>query len=170
MCIRDRYWNNSKNDLEIFEGKDMVAQKITKYIFANQIPGSKVFKKQNVALVVDDMYSNRLVIEADDGTSTVEIVKNSFSKSSPITIAFISIDLQMTTMNGVEATTQIRQLEQDHQWSVKIPIIAVTSHNIGNDREEFFKAEMQEFMIKPVSLKELKGMIKEYANELLKPK
>ncbi len=65
--------------------------------------------------------------------------------------ALILMDIQMPGMDGLEATRQIRADED----SRGIPIIAVTGLAMPGNRERCLAAGANEYMSKPVSLKEL---------------
>ena len=59
----------------------------------------------------------------------------------------ILMDVQMPGMNGLEATTAIRALEEDRDH--RVPIIALTAHVMPGDREACFNAGMDGFIAKP---------------------
>ncbi len=73
----------------------------------------------------------------------------------------ILMDIQMPVMNGVETTREIRRLEDkknsghpESQHS-RIPIIALTAHAMTGDREFFLAAGMDDYLAKPLQIKEL---------------
>ena len=61
----------------------------------------------------------------------------------------------MPVMNGVEATEKIRA-EKD---LLDIPIIALTALAMAGDRERCLKAGMNDYLSKPVQMKELENLI-----------
>jgi two-component system, sensor histidine kinase and response regulator len=65
----------------------------------------------------------------------------------------ILMDLQMPGMDGIEATAAIRKMEQ--QLGTHIPIIAMTAHAIKGDRERFLRAGMDDYVPKPINVKQL---------------
>ena len=67
----------------------------------------------------------------------------------------ILMDVQMPLMDGLEATKQIRQITS----LVKVPIIALTALAMANDRDRCLAAGANEYLTKPIKLKELVTMI-----------
>ncbi|MBK8783457.1 MAG: PAS domain S-box protein [Anaerolineales bacterium] len=67
----------------------------------------------------------------------------------------ILMDVMMPVMNGVEATQQIRT-EKDLQH---VPIIALTALAMNGDKERCLQAGMNDYLSKPVQMKELDDLI-----------
>ena len=65
------------------------------------------------------------------------------------------MDVMMPVMNGVEATQQIRT-EKDLQH---VPIIALTALAMNGDKERCLQAGMNDYLSKPVQMKELDDLI-----------
>ena len=63
------------------------------------------------------------------------------------------MDVQMPVMNGYEASTSIRKLENKEHAS--IPIIAMTANAFEEDRQEALKSGMNEHIAKPIDVKKL---------------
>jgi PAS domain S-box-containing protein len=73
----------------------------------------------------------------------------------------ILMDVQMPSMDGIEATTVIRERERntgDH-----IPIFGLTAHAMLGDREHGLAAGMDEYVTKPLRLEELVRAIRKWA-------
>ena len=58
----------------------------------------------------------------------------------------------MPELDGIQATRQIR--EQGYSQS-DLPIIALTAHVFSEDRERCIEAGMNDFLLKPLSLRRL---------------
>jgi CheY-like chemotaxis protein len=65
----------------------------------------------------------------------------------------ILMDLQMPELGGVEATMLIR--EREKSVGGHIPIIAVTANALAGDRERCLNAGMDDYVSKPIQVKEL---------------
>jgi len=70
----------------------------------------------------------------------------------------ILMDIQMPEMTGIEATQQIRELEQMRNLR-RTPIIAVTANALKGDREKYFESGLDGYVSKPLSMDSLKTEI-----------
>ena len=68
----------------------------------------------------------------------------------------ILMDVQMPEMNGLQATTQIRQEEA---MGTHVPIVAMTASAMSEERDRCLAAGMDDFISKPVSFKVIEQMI-----------
>lgn len=78
----------------------------------------------------------------------------------------ILMDVQMPGMNGLEATSLIRQRERggDH-----VPIIAMTAHTMKDDRDRCLAAGMDGYLAKPVNAQEMIAMAESLAHGAASP-
>jgi len=74
----------------------------------------------------------------------------------------ILMDVQMPKMDGYRATQLIRQKEKE--TSLHIPIIAMTAHAMKGDREKCLRAGMDEYISKPLNVKQLADTIARVMN------
>ena len=93
-------------------------------------------------------------VTSNNGTEALEQAKSQM-------FDLILMDLQMPIMDGFEATIAIRKLKQ----YVDTPIIALTANNSQEDCNDCFKAGMNDFLSKPVSLPNLKQKISFWINQ-----
>jgi signal transduction histidine kinase/response regulator RpfG family c-di-GMP phosphodiesterase len=106
-----------------------------------------------------DIIPQALIIEAKDGTETVE----KYQKESP---DLILMDIQMPHLNGIEATRKIRAMESN----IEIPIIALTAGSLPGEKEKCLQAGMSDFLTKPLLKQTLSDMIKKWSGIEMKEK
>ena len=114
-------------------------------------------------LVVEDNDLNREIVaeilraedcivdEAENGYIAVEKVANSKKGYYKL----ILMDIQMPVMNGYEAVTKIRALE--NKDLANIPIIAMTANAFEEDRKRAMEAGMNAHVPKPIDIDNLLG-------------
>jgi len=75
----------------------------------------------------------------------------------------ILMDVQMPVMDGVEATSIIREYEQS--TGKHVPIIAVTANAMKGDKEKYIQCGMDSYMSKPIRRDELFKIIDKHLLE-----
>ena len=118
-------------------------------------------------LVAEDNETNQEVITlmltplgldidiANNGQEAVDALENN-------SYDFIFMDCQMPVLNGIEATKRICELYDKPQ---RPPIIALTANAFSSDRENCFKAGMDDFLPKPIEQKSLVNMLVKWLPE-----
>ncbi len=107
-----------------------------------------------------DMLSRRLirrgfnVVIAVDGAQGVDMT---VSESPDL----ILLDMSLPVMNGWDVA---QKLKADSSTN-RIPIIALTAHAMGGDREKALEAGCDEYETKPVQFKRLLEKINQFLNE-----
>ncbi|MFO7750180.1 MAG: response regulator [Desulfobacteraceae bacterium] len=109
-----------------------------------------VAEDKETNIVVARHLLNNLGFEPDFARNGQEAVE----KVQDYTYDIVFMDTQMPVMDGIEATEQIRAMEKREE---KTParIIAMTANVLPRDRENCFKAGMDDFIAKPVDPGEL---------------
>jgi len=79
----------------------------------------------------------------------------------------ILMDCQMPEMDGWAATRLIRQGEQRSR--IRTPIVALTAAVMEGDRERCVEAGMDDFLSKPVSFGELRGLVGKWLEPVQQP-
>jgi len=106
--------------------------------------------QETTILMISDYLSalGYQIIVAQDGVEAVKLCKEKYP-------ALILMDIQMPVMNGLDAIEEIRA----NTDIATIPIIALTALAMSGDRERCLKAGANEYLSKPVNLKELVATI-----------
>ncbi len=123
-------------------------------------------------LIVDDVVTNQLVIEAmlskygisvDTAMNGKEAIE-ALTRTNDYSIVFM--DCLMPVIDGYEATKKIRQSETlgiNH----KIPVIAMTANAMVGDKEKCFAAGMDDYISKPLNEKELHVLLEKWLSDKL---
>ena len=71
----------------------------------------------------------------------------------------IFMDMQMPVMDGLTASSQIRQGDAGSSYT-EIPIIAMTANALPEDQQRCLEAGMSHYLAKPINLLELTKILK----------
>ncbi len=118
-------------------------------------------------LVAEDNEVNQIVVEQIllDAGHSYAIVENGrlaleqFKAERP---DLVLMDVSMPEMNGLEATTAIREVEAAAGEGMRTPIIGLTAHALQGDKEMCLEAGMDDYMPKPISPDALQTKIAEW--------
>ncbi len=135
-------------------------------VMTGVLPAPKSVKSNNAAnhrslriLVAEDNPINQRVatLQLNQLGHRVELCNDGQSVLDTDISGFdmILMDCQMPNIDGLEATRTIRQREQTNPRQQNIYIIAMTANTQEDDRSACFEAGMDDFISKPVQLKEL---------------
>lgn len=91
---------------------------------------------------------------ADNGLEAFEKRKNG-------QFDLIFMDIQMPVLDGIEATQEILDYEEDYDQH-HIPIIALTANALKGDRERFLAAGMDEYTTKPLVRSEIISLLNNF--------
>ncbi len=128
-------------------------------LFSDLFRGTPVLlAEDNVAnqMVASEILSQAgfIVDVAENGKKAVEMTMNK-------DYASILMDVQMPEMDGLEATTRIRE---SHSKKI-LPIIAMTANAMRGDREKCLSAGMNDYVSKPINRVELLNALKKWIPE-----
>lgn len=73
----------------------------------------------------------------------------------------------MPVLDGLQATSCIREKEKRRNASVRIPIVAMTAHAMTGDGERCKSAGMDDYVSKPLNAKKLEELLKNVASGCL---
>ncbi len=117
-------------------------------------------------LVVEDNEVNQQLISfmLEMAEIEVEIADNGkigVEKFLSAKYDLILMDINMPIMNGLEATSEIIQLERIKNFK-HVPIVALTANAIKGDRERFISYGMDDYLSKPIDKNELDRILQTY--------
>ncbi len=102
----------------------------------------------------------------DIAINGIEVLESLQKKSYDL----IFMDVQMPEMDGLEATRQIRAMEQNGQIELSnlaksIQIIAITANATHDDRENCFASGMNDFIAKPFKVEQIQTAIEKWGRK-----
>ena len=79
----------------------------------------------------------------------------------------VLMDCHMPVMDGYQATTRIRQIEQQENRP-HLPVIALTANAMKEDRERCLTVGMDDYLAKPFNQRQLAGLLKKWLRDDIK--
>jgi len=118
-------------------------------------------------LVVDDIKTNLKVVSGflDPYKMTVDLClsgKDAIEMVKTEHYDLIFMDYRMPEMDGIEATRQIRELDDDNEYYKNLPIIALTADAVAGRKEMFIENKFNDFMSKPIDGDKLFSILEEW--------
>ena len=140
-------WSTVRNDSSVAESVWSLRHSVAGR-FAGHGARALVVEDNSVNQKVAMRMLEKLGVRADvagNGNEAVEMFR-----TIPYDIVFM--DCQMPEMNGYQASSAIRQLEQSGR---RVPIVALTAEAIQDCRDKCLQAGMDDYLPKPVKLEDL---------------
>ncbi|MGY6522076.1 MAG: histidine kinase N-terminal 7TM domain-containing protein [Mongoliitalea sp.] len=103
--------------------------------------------------IVKNIIPKAKILEAKNGLEAVE----QFNAHNP---SMIFMDIQMPEMSGYEATTVIRNIEQNKDS--RVPIIALTAGTVKGEYEKCLAIGMDAYLSKPVLVADIENVLEKY--------
>ncbi len=95
--------------------------------------------------------TNATIVHARNGKEAIEFVQQ-------ISVDVILMTLKMPVMDGFEATIQIKKLKPE------IPIVAQTAYAFENEKNEFLKLGIIDYLVKPIQMNDLMTVLVKVLN------
>jgi CheY-like chemotaxis protein len=125
---------------------------------------SNMYKFDGKILVVEDNPNNQKLIEILLEKFGLEVVivangEEAIKSYKQDKFDLILMDINMPIMDGISATKEIREIENEHY---KIPIVALTANSIAGDKEKYLDQGMDDYLSKPIEFDKLVNILKKY--------
>ncbi|TWT88241.1 Signal transduction histidine-protein kinase BarA [Pseudobythopirellula maris] len=126
-------------------------------------------------LVAEDNHVNQMVAQRmlEGSGYTVHVASNGLEAIECLRAGeytLVLMDCQMPEMGGIEATEEIRRMEQAGElpWAAqrRVPIIGLTANALGSIRDACLKAGMDGYVTKPVKKEVLIEVLREHATRI----
>ena len=157
--IGSEFWYIGYTDVEYVEKSEVADEDLNNKSTEHLSADSSVKIKDLNILIAEDNDSNYLLIKkllkGNQLTRTITGVE-AIEKIKAQTFDIVFMDMRMPVMNGLEATSLIREFNQT------TPIIALTANAFDSDKENALAAGCNHFMTKPVKKRELVDLLFRY--------
>lgn len=148
----------------------ITAEKTTSTALVNHHPKSnskssvEQSQKQLRVMVAEDNLINQKVIQKilESHQLYPDMVKDgqeAFDKIMEKDYDLIFMDMEMPVMDGIEACQKIRATLPDKKQPI---IVAITANAFLEDREKCLNAGMNDFLSKPISMKDIAGIMEKW--------
>ncbi|MDE7187755.1 MAG: response regulator, partial [Lachnospiraceae bacterium] len=128
------------------------------------------FQAGRILLAEDNELNQEIAVEILGGAGfTTEVAENGrvavdmLKQSEPGYYQLVLMDVQMPVMNGYEAVTQIRRLE--NKKLADIPVIAMTANAFEEDKQEALRYGMDGHIAKPINIELLFDTLSKVLNK-----
>jgi len=126
--------------------------------------------KANVLVAEDNIINQKLIKRTlEDLGLNITIASNgleAFQKRKDGNFDLIFMDIQMPFLDGVEATTEILEYEEDFNQP-HVPILALTANALKGDRERFLEAGLDEYTTKPLVRSEIISLLNHFLSDFI---
>ena len=157
--IGSEFWYIGYTDVEYVEKSEVADEDLNNKSTEHLSADSSVKIKDLNILIAEDNDSNYLLIKKllkDNQLTRAITGVGAIEKIKAQTFDIVFMDMRMPVMNGLEATSLIREFNQI------TPIIALTANAFDSDRENALAAGCNHFMTKPVKKRELMDLLFRY--------
>ena len=157
--VGSEFWYIGYTDVEYIESSEIADEDLYNNNTERSSADSSVKIKDLNILIAEDNDSNYLLIKKllkDNQLTRAITGVEAIEKIKAQTFDIVFMDMRMPVMNGLEATSLIREFNQT------TPIIALTANAFDSDRENALAAGCNHFMTKPVKKRELTDLLFKY--------
>ncbi|NEW61715.1 response regulator, partial [Sulfurovum sp. bin170] len=147
----------------------------------NEVVKTKGQPRRNSYTLFDSIQFDGKILVAEDNMINQKLVKQilmkygievdlandglqAFEKIKDTKYDLILMDIQMPVMDGIEATHEIINYENEESLP-HTPIVALTANALKGDRERFLDEGLDEYIAKPIENNELLFVLKKFLNQ-----
>jgi CheY-like chemotaxis protein len=145
---------------ETIPNKQLVSGEMDREVVSESFPG---LKPMRILIAEDNPSNQRVLVEmlkrlgyrpdaVADGREVIQALERQ-------NYDLILMDIKMPEMDGITATRVICKLRPEHGPK----IVAITAYALEGDREKCLEAGMDDYISKPVQLKELAAILEKYS-------
>ena len=130
----------------------------------DMVNGAADFTGTRILLVEDNLINQQVIsLMLERYHVTIELAENGQQACEMYAqndYDLVLMDIQMPVMDGLQATSLIRQSAKYAQKHT--PIVAITANAFKEDRETALAVGMDDFLCKPIKPQELEGILAKY--------
>jgi PAS domain S-box-containing protein len=131
----------------------------------SELNNIEIGKKHKILIAEDNLINQKVAkMTLEKMGHDVDIAENgeiAVEKFLANEYDIILMDVQMPIMNGIDATRQIRKIEEAINKSKGIRIVAMTANVMKQDKEEYLASGMNDFVSKPFKINELINVLEQ---------
>ena len=135
-------------------------------VAADAAPATMTPSELQILLAEDNLVNQKLAIGILNKLGHRVTVANNGQEALDLldqqTFDLVLMDVQMPEMDGLAATREIRRREA--HAGTHLPIVAMTAHAMKGDRERCLESGMDDYLSKPIRLKDLSDKLTELFN------
>jgi len=131
-------------------------------------PANNISKELSSPLEPSFNFTGKIILVAEDEDANFMLISEMISdtggkvlraENGKEAVDIVLMDIKMPVMNGIDATRAVKAIKD------KLPVIALTAYALSGDREKCFAAGCNEYLSKPITMKELMRVLSEYLDQ-----
>jgi Amt family ammonium transporter len=146
-------------EIDLFDDAPLAPEPVTNSLIQRQVQCDLIIAEDNEVnqrLMRSILEGLNVAFEiAEDGEKAVALWKQHRPK-------LVLMDISMPKMNGIEATSVIRDLEKEFGADGQTTIVAVTAHALKGDELRYLNQGMDSYMSKPINTTEFKQRLADW--------
>jgi CheY-like chemotaxis protein len=145
----------------VIGGRELGGEGRTSQFITRHLINEEVRRRTRILVAEDNIVNQKLALRILEklGFKADAVANGSEAIHAIETIPYdlVLMDVQMPEMDGLAATSRIR--ERERISGKRIPIIALTAHALAGDKERFLAAGLDDYVAKPLKVDDLVSAI-----------